>query len=443
MKRVIGWGLVLLLLASGLALPWLLLDDSPTVEPPTPFSRQDIFWAQNLFQKNDPRLGTPGVIQSLSLGTDEVNRLLNYAVAIKPISGMEAEIYPEGAIVSASLKLPHTPFGSYLNISIELLSNAGQLDVSYVQIGSLPLPGILARWASHLADWALSRDATYTAITRSIHRINFNEDRATLDYEWQPQLLTQLQRKSAALLISDEDRTRLLVYAEFIRHQVNPLPQGARLPLHRLIRPVFALAKARSGDAVAENRTAMTALAAYVSGVSLPKLLKGEGKTIRREPPVLPSLHGRQDFAQHYLIAAALAANGGSRLANALGLAKEEDDAQHGSGFSFTDLAADRAAARLGERLIGATAANTQQMLAQATNDTDLMPDFSDLPEFMPAGEFTRRFGGVGSMHYQAVVHGIDKRLAFHPLLGHAALPETTDARNLSDSAHIVSSSKE
>jgi len=419
MKRLLL--VFVLLLVIGLLLPWLLIDESADVEQPPAFSHRDIVWAQALFEKHDPRLGAPGITQSLSLATDELNRLLNYAVALKPISGMEAEIYPESAIIGASLKLPHTPFGNYLNISIELLSNAGQIEISHVQLGDIPLPGIFARGAGHLAHWLLSRDPAYAAIANSIRRIDFNEDRVTLDYAWQPQLLTQLQRKSAALLISGEERERLLVYAESIRTLLKPLPQGAPFPLHRLVQSVFAQADTRGGDAVSENRAAITALAAYVSGVSLPKLLQDKGRTIRRDPPVLPSLHGRTDFSQHYLIAAALSANGGSRFANALGLAKEEDDAQRGSGFSFTDLAADRAAARLGERLIGATAKNTQQKLAHAASDADLMPDFSDLPEFMPAAEFSRRFGGVGSARYQAVIHEIDKRLTLHPLLGQAA----------------------
>jgi len=420
MKRFLLWSTIFLLLIVGVILPWLMIDPTAKVEAPPAFSRRDIGWAQALFNKYDPRRGPPDVTQSLSLGTDELNRLLNYAVALKPISGMEAELNPQSAIIGASLKLPRTPFGSYLNISVELLSTAGQVEVSRVQIGSVPLPGIFGRWAGHLAHRLLIRDPAYAAIAASVQRIDFRENRVTLDYLWQPQLLTQLQRKSAALLIPDADRTRLLVYAKFIQLQLKPISRGTKFPLHRLIQPVFALARSRGGDAVSENRAAITALAAYVSGVSLPKLLKEEGKDIRRGPPVLPLLHGRWDFSQHYLIAAALAANGGSRLANALGLAKEEDDARRGSGFSFTDLAADRAAARLGEQLIGANAMQTQQRLAQTSRDIDLMPDFNDLPEFMPNDEFVRRFGGVGKPRYQAVINEIDQRLARHPLLGQA-----------------------
>lgn len=420
MKRFLLWTFILLLLGVGLLLPWLMIDPVAKVESPPAFSRRDIAWAQALFNKYDPRRGPSDVTQSLSLSTDELNRLLNYAVALKPISGMEAELDPESAMIGASLKLPRTPFGSYLNISVALLSDAGRVEVSSVQIGSLPLTGALARGVGYLVHRMLKRDPAYATITASVRRIDFRENRVTLDYVWQPQLLTQLQRKSAALLVTDGDRKRMLVYAKFIQKQLKPIPQGSRYLLLDLTQPVFALAQSRGGDAAAENRAAITALAAYVSGVSLPKLFQGEGKTIRREPPVLPRLHGRLDFAQHYLIAAALAANGGSRLANALGLAKEEDDAKRGSGFSFTDLAADRAAARLGEHLIGKRAAATQRQLAQATQDNELMPNFTDLPEFMSSDEFARRFGAVGSVRYQAVIDEIDKRLRAHPLLGQA-----------------------
>lgn len=416
MRKVLGWVLLVLALASGLL--WLLFDAAPAIEPPPAFSRRDIVWVQDLLQKHDPRRGAPGAIQRLDLATDEVNRLLNYAVAIRPIYALEAELYPEGAIVGATLKLPQTPFGAYLNVSLELLSRDGQIEVSHVQIGDLPLPGVLARGTGRLAFWLLRRDAAIAAISGSIHRIDFFEDRATLDYAWRPALLTLIQRKSAAMVIPDEDRERLLAYADAITKQVRRLPAGTSIPLAPMLQQVYALAESRGGDAMAENRAAITALAAYVGGISLPKLVKGEGKTNRREPPVLPKLYGRRDFAQHYLIAAALAANGGSRLANALGLAKEEDDAQHGSGFSFNDLATDRAGARLGERLIGPAAASIRHQLATPRNDSELMPDFSDLPEFMPAPEFARRFGRVGGERYWAVIREIDRRLNAHPLLG-------------------------
>jgi hypothetical protein len=208
----------------------------------------------------------------------------------------------------------------------------------------------------------------------------------------------------------------MLAYAEQLDSLLKPQPHGSTVPLVSVIAPLFAHAQASGGDVAEENRAALTALAAYLSGISLPRLLEGDSPSIRRAPRVLLSLHGRRDFAEHFMISAALTVNGGSRLANAIGLVKEEEDADKGSGFSFTDLAANRAGVLLGERATGGAAARVQRQLAAARSDADLLPDFRDLPEFMPQAEFDRRFGPVGSPRYLRLIDNIDARLAAHPL---------------------------
>jgi len=190
------------------------------------------------------------------------------------------------------------------------------------------------------------------------------------------------------------------------------------VPLGQISGPLFERARQSGGDPAASNRAALTALAAYLGGFSLSRLLEGDSTSIRRAPRVLLSLHGRRDFAEHFVISAAITVSGGSRLANAIGLIKEEEDATRGSGFSFTDLAANRAGVRLGERATGDQAAAVLAWLASARSDAELMPDFRDLPEFMPQAEFDRRFGPVGSERYLRLIGQIDARLDQHALAG-------------------------
>ena len=119
-------------------------------------------------------------------------------------------------------------------------------------------------------------------------------------------------------------------------------------------------------------------------------------------------------LAKHFLLSAAIAANADTVLADAIGLYKELEDARHGSGFSFSDLAADRAGTRFGEKAVGsaATATRLQQAGADALRDADLMPSWTDLADGMPEGEFRRRFGGVDAPAYVEVVREIDRRVA-------------------------------
>ena len=60
------------------------------------------------------------------------------------------------------------------------------------------------------------------------------------------------------------------------------------------------------------------------------------------------TLQGRVDWAQHFIISAALTLVGGDIISDAIGLFKEVEDSRIGSGFSFADLAADKAGTRFG-----------------------------------------------------------------------------------------------
>ena len=416
MKRLIGWSALFAVLAAFTVLPWLMLDDAPAIEPPAQFHRTDLAWIKSLFEKHDPRNQPSDVIQSIQLDENELNRLLNYAVELRHVNGIAAELTPGTATLTATLTVPRNPFGRYLNLTAEIAEAPDGIRIESLQLGSLPLPGALADGTARLAHRWLRRDETYATLADAFSRVTFGENQATLDYRWRPELLTRLERKSAELLATPQEQARMLAYAEQLETLLKLHPRNSTVPLVSVIAPLFAHAQQAGGDAAEENRAALTALAAYLSGISLPRLMQGDSPSIRRAPRVLLSLHGRRDFAEHFMISAALTVNGGSRLANAIGLIKEEEDADKGSGFSFTDLAANRAGVLLGERATGAAAARMQRLLAAARNDADLLPDFRDLPEFMPQAEFDRRFGPVGSARYQRVIDGIDARLAAHPL---------------------------
>jgi len=188
--------------------------------------------------------------------------------------------------------------------------------------------------------------------------------------------------------------------------------------LTELLVPLFALAAERSKDdnGVAENRAAILILTLYVNGQGIEQFLP-EAKDWPRPARHTVLLAGRDDFPKHFIISAALAAKAGGPLADAVGVYKELADARGGSGFSFNDIAADRAGTRFGEAAAGsATARSLQQRLHSGINETDLMPRTDDLPEFMPEAEFKRRYGGLDASPYKKMIAEIERRIAVLPL---------------------------
>lgn len=411
MRHALLWTLALALLSSLFAVPWLALDDTPAIEPPAAFRRSDLAWAKSLFQKHDPRRQTPDVVQTIQLDEAELNRLLNAAVELHRVSGIAAVLAPGRATLTATLTVPDTPFGRYLNVTADVADTPEGIRIDGMRIGSLPIPAWLANLGMRGVHGWLRRDTTYAGLFDAFAGVNFDENQATLDYRWRPELLTQIERKSIELLVAPDEQSRMLHHAERLDALLKAHPHGSLVPLVQILPALFVPPVATDAEAARENRAALTALAAYLAGISLPRLLEGNSKSIRRAPRVLLTLHDRRDFAEHFVISAALAANGGGRLANAIGLVKEEEDAGRGSGFSFTDLAANRAGARLGDTATGPRASRTRSRLAGSRGDDDLLPDFRDLPEFMSQAEFDRRFGPVGGPRYQAVIARIDDRL--------------------------------
>jgi hypothetical protein len=411
------WGLVALALA--LFALWLMLDARPAVESGGPIERADLLWAKQVFRQNDPRGRAPETLQTLTLNAGEVNRLLRFSSLLRAGSAAQVELQPGRLRVLATLRVPENPFGTALNVAAEFDDRREQgLYLTRLHLGSLPVPGPLARALMALTERRARSQPLYNDLARSFSRLRYQEDRLVLDYRWHPELFAAIERRSAAALLSPADRERLLAYGEFLRRFVVRWPKGSTHRLVEVVNPLFAFSASRPRDPAAENRAALLALGAYLAGVSPEKLLEGRGHSNRLAPPVLLTLHGRRDAAEHLVIAAALAATLGPDVANALGAAKEEADLIDGSGFSFTDIAADRSGARLGAAAVGPRAQAVRDALMWLAGDATLAPDFTRLPEFLPQKEFDRRFQAVGSTAYRAQIAAIDAQLDRHPLLG-------------------------
>jgi len=185
-----------------------------------------------------------------------------------------------------------------------------------------------------------------------------------------------------------------------------------------ILQPLFQLGEeqSKSSDSATESRAAIIVLTAYVDGRDLKRLAPQSG-TWPKAPKREVRLRGRQDFAQHFMISASLSMSGGNVFSDAVGLLKEIEDSRGGSGFSFNDLCADKAGTRFGERATAFTrASEVQTRVARSLTESDVMPKVDDLPEHMSEAEFERRFGGVDSPRYNAMIAEIDRRVERLPL---------------------------
>lgn len=127
-----------------------------------------------------------------------------------------------------------------------------------------------------------------------------------------------------------------------------------------------------------------------------------------------PTLHGRQDLAQHFAVSMALTALLGEARAEEIGLLKELLDAgEGGSGFSFADLAANLGGITLTRRLLDRPAQLSE--LARRFDPVDYTLAPRGLVEGLSRAEFQKRYGGVRDPRFRKVRDDLLSRLRALP----------------------------
>ncbi|HUK41050.1 MAG TPA: hypothetical protein VLX11_08400 [Candidatus Acidoferrales bacterium] len=389
---------------------FLAIDDHPSVQRDAEITPGNIERAKRILESNDPRKLKVGARRTVSVNQGDFDLAVNYLVHRYARGSARATLDNGSAQISASVPLPKNPIGPFVNIEAAFTGNGSIPRFDYLRIGAIRFPGVAADW---LLDEILTRylgEENYTAALHVVKATAFSEGKISVTYEWQ----SNLPGKLRTVLLPPEDQDRLLVYARRLA-EAGRLEKSANISLADLMVPLFALAAERSkdGDAIAENRAVILVLTFYVNGRPLATLLPA-AKNWPQATPHEVLLNRRDDFAKHFIVSAALAAYAGTPLSDAVGVYKEISDSRGGSGFSFNDIAADRAGTRFGDWAVRspASARRLQERIAIGIAEREIMPATEDLPEFMPEPEFKRRFGGIDAPAYKKMMAEIDRRIA-------------------------------
>lgn len=434
--------------ASAVLLPatawWLAaqaLQSQPIAAPGAPLAISDLNAARRLIRRDALREAFQGQPLTLSLTASQAQALVQdmgsrvlHAPSTLTLSNQQADLALSLPLQQTPLRALH-PLGEWLNVRARFSAPpSGPPVLQAVQVGELSIPPALALWVGrHLARSQGGAELVALGLS-AIDTVELSPTRVSATVRWRPELSAQ----ASALLVPPE-----MVEALSRAHQqlatllAQPAP-GDRHGRPRWDRPVSEVLPALMGaaqqrslalaltasapslqeEAARDNRAALLVLGLYVNRVSLATLVPA-ARNWAALPARALTLQGREDWAQHYLTSAAMATDLGGRLSDLIGMYKELLDAApqgQGSGFSFNDLAADKAGVRLG-RLAMHDPLTLQTRLASLQADTDLLPDVRDLPEFLTEAQLHQRYGGIDAPAYQALMQDIDRRIAQTPAL--------------------------
>ena len=394
------------------ALLFLAIEFHPrTADRKSEITPASIERAKRIFSQNDPRRLKSGERRTVSTNAADLDLAANYLAHQFGRGSARVQLNPDGARASASLQAPFVPLPLYLNIDLSVVEEPPLIRLESLRVGQISVPPMLAHWLALRLLTFEYPDLNVRALTDAVKKIDLSETRLALTYEWQEQLAEQLRM----LVIAPEEQERLHAYHARLVEVSRALPQK-KLSMVEPLAELLKLAAERSSDksAVAEMRAALLVLTLYINGRN-PNRLIPEAKNWPAPAQHRIVLNQRDDFPKHFIISAAIAANAGGPLADAVGLYKEVEDSRGGSGFSFNDIAADRAGSKFGEFARSVNAPTLHKKLSQGIKERDIMPATADLPEFMSQAEFQRRFGGIDGAEYHKMMAEIERRIAALP----------------------------
>ena len=382
---------------------WLLLvSQEPSVGVQSPPTAQSVKLAREAIEQLQ---GAPGETSGhLLLNNEMLDGLSSLAGDVSGVRRIEAQIGSGKLVIAMSIPLPAN---QWLNTSIAVSGHSKGFPDLSLGAGRLQLPLWAGRPVAELARWMLGvRGVDLPPLDGMIQSFRVTKRQLSAEVTL-PARTGIIDRVITARGVDLDESVVAGVYCGLAARQSGSPTDQLAVQVQR------AFEEAPIAGSEAYNRAALVAVALFVVGKRAeplaPKAIIQTGRCKRGQLKIV--LSKRADVAKHWALSAALTAVVGDSAASSLGEWKElSDSLPRGSGFSFLDLAADRAGLHTARRALNpVTAASTAKELAMAT-DQQLFPiSLLAAQEGLSEEEFLKRYGNVDAANYRPTMRWIDR----------------------------------
>ncbi|MER2494341.1 hypothetical protein [Catenovulum sediminis] len=425
--RAIMW-LLIFLFCSLTVVIYLLRSDQALLTQKQKISAERVSQARQSLHQIAHQLNNSTGIVEFEFSQNELDAMMAVASYAVPATHMRAYVSKQSLSFIATTKLD-IPFGAqYINLHCILLpsfDNPTILQPEYCELGDIKLPNWLIVFTVERAlNQVFDRQLTQNilAMVKSA-RLKHDSLQITLFIKegMKQEVLAALHKQSPQNLItsgaavSQVDAEKVKIYlSELQRLKALNATNSQADSLAFYIGNVFYLAQLRSelNDAYGENQAALWALViAYGNKrfghfIGLPRELLNEFSANQL------TLKSRQDLKLHFLYSAALERLVRTDMGLKVGELKEILDSDSGgTGFSFADLAADKAGLAFAKFVLEHPEL-AQQRLSGSLQENMFFPKIKDLPESLAEEKFNQEFGDIHSAQYKEIERKIDQRVA-------------------------------
>lgn len=415
-KYIVIFLLLLVMLPVGFMM--VALEPESRVMTKGPVTAADAKRAREIFREFRALTEAAPSNRTLKVNQRDLNSALKFAMRAVPRIQGAARVLPRSINVIVSLELP---FVGWLNVTAEVGASEDGLKVTSFRFGRFGLPpGMVLETVRNVLDIVLG-DGLGSVAANSIGFVRIQGDVVAVGVAMDRDERKALARSAKSKI----RRVAGIVSEEHVRRYWLALDRAARTGSQAqfgsfagyLKQAIILAADHVSGpDPEKEMQAAILALAIYCGHIKFQNIVGDVVPEQRKRTPTRcasATLAGRHDLRQHFSISAGLKTASDAGIAFAIGEFKELlDSNKGGSGFSFDDIAADRAGIEFARKITTVDPKQWRLIAATIRSEDAFFPRVAGLPSNMPEAEFRSKFGAVDSKKYKAMLDEIDRRIA-------------------------------
>lgn len=378
-------------------------------------STQEVNTAQQLVATTIKNLTHRDGNITLTIDQPQLDALMSVASYALPSAEFRGVINPFGVSIHGNVLLSTAWFKRSINLSCLFTPYSSGFAIAHCQLGHLYLPNWLAnKLLQQFVHFAVASPADQQLLALfakgelTNNSLQFMANNlGPIKLKFQPRLYQPLN-----LLYANQAKAEDI---EFYLLQLQSLqkqyPTERRLAFfsHQLL--LIATERAKQTSLTTAYHDAVWALAVAFANKRF--IHYANPNLTTRQIPRMPAmlLNGRRDLSLHFLYSAVLQMLGTTELSQQVGNLKEIMDAGgKGSGFSFVDLAADRAGTQFAAQL---NSIDAKQLLRFSSDqfETAIMPTIVGLPEGLTEQQVQQQLGGYTGDAFKALERDIMARI--------------------------------